>query len=238
MYSDSVLNDSTVLDASGVGGASLDLFSPTGLAGHAMVAKAASERVGQPGCMAWPEVALVVEPGLADTGWTVALEAGRVKAIALDSLQGLTGIDSAQRTVEITRLVSALPGDTAAAYRGIPFFVKEASKFTSAGGIEVMVAKVSRRINQEANPREEQILLVAERDESRVGRPLIAAYHERVSGREESIESSDILAALQGSNGPTLVVIRDFGDGSVFSLLTRVAPAFWQIGWNSAYAGC
>jgi hypothetical protein len=99
---------------------------------------------------------------------------------------------------------------------------------------------LTRRINQEANPREEQLFLIAERYGSDPGAAFLPVYHERVSGKEESIESSDVLAAVTIENGriPALVLIRDYGDGNAFALLTRTADATWRVRWSSAYAGC
>jgi hypothetical protein len=236
MYSDSMLTDTSAIDTSGLVGKRLDLFSRAGFVGRGVL----EPRVHRPrstGCVAWPEGAVSMKETLADTAWTVAFESGRATAIALDSLEGLTSTDSARRTVVVARLASMLPGDTAVAYRGIPFFVNQARSFRSPGR-EMLVAKASRRINQEANPREEQILLIAERDGSRPDQAFVAVYHERVSGQEEAIESSDVLAAVELGDRPTLVIIRDYGDGSVFSLLTRTTPGAWQVRWNSAYAGC
>ena len=106
----------------------------------------------------------------------------------------------------------------------------------------MLVANVIRRINQEANPREEQLLLVAERGAPapRPGEGYALAYHERVSGHEEAIETTDILAAVMlGASGPpAIVLIRDYGDGTAYALLARRPSGEWRISWTSAYAGC
>jgi hypothetical protein len=190
--------------------------------------------------VAWPEATVEPASAAADSAWTVAFETGRARAIGLDSIESLSGADSARLTTEIARLASTLPTDTATAFRGIPFFVRQIRRFTISADTAIVIANVTRRINQEANPREEQLLLIAERSGSRPGAEFLPAYHERVSGNEESIESSDVLAAvaMDGGKTPALILIRDYGDGSAFALLTRTTTGAWLLRWSSAYAGC
>jgi hypothetical protein len=176
----------------------------------------------------------------ASAGWTVAFAADRARPLALDSLASLAGADSARLAAEVSRLASTVPNDTATAFQGIPYFVRQVRRFRMDPGIEVLIANVTRRINQEANPREEQLLLVAERPVDPSGGRYALRYHERVSGAEEAIESTDVLAAvmLVSEDVPAIVLIRDYGDGSAYALLTRNAAGQWRLAWNSAYAGC
>jgi hypothetical protein len=189
----------------------------------------------------WPEASVAITDSAAHAGaWTVGLTAGRAVPLVLDSLESLSGADSARLTADVARLASMAPDDTAAAFHGIPFFVRQVQRFRTQAGVEVLVASVIRRINQEANPREEQLLLVAERDGNRADARYVSVYHERVSGQEEAIETTDVLAAFSlGRDGaPALVLIRDYGDGSAYAMLTRSPAGEWHIGWSSAYAGC
>jgi hypothetical protein len=239
-FSDSTLTDTTTFDTSILGGMRVDLFSRAGLIGHGEL-RAIPPRARDDGCVAWPEATVTITDSRGTpSGWTVALTAGHARSLALDSLESVAGADSARLTAEVSRLASMVPDDTAAAFHGIPYFVRQVRQFRIAPDTHGLIANVTRRINQEANPREEQLLLVAERIGSPPGARYVLAYHERVSGPEEAIESTDVLAAitLVPSGTPALVLIRDYGDGSAYALITRAAGRGWQLTWNSAYAGC
>lgn len=243
MFSDSTLTDTTTFDTSVVAGMTVDLFSRAGLFATARL-QPATHRAPD-GCVVWPGASVTVtESAASRTGeWTVGFTSGRVSPLALDSLENLAGSDSARLTADVARLASLVPEDTAKAFHGIPFFVRQVRRFRAPQGTEVLIANVTRRINQEANPREEQLLLVAERDEAPsggTGGSYVLAYHERVSGHEEAIETTDVLAAVMlGPSGPpAIVLIRDYGDGTAYALLSRAASGDWRIGWSSAYAGC
>jgi len=238
-FSDSTLTDTTTFDTSILGGMRVDLFSRSGLAGRGQV-RSAPPRTRDDGCVAWPEaIVTVTDSSGKPDAWTIAFAAGRATAIALDSLESLAGADSARLTVEVSRLASLVPDDTATTFRGIPYFVRQVRRFRAGTDTEVLIANVTRRINQEANPREEQVLLIAERSTAQPNARYTVGYHERVSGPEESIESTDVLAAvsLAPSGEPAIVLIRDYGDGSAYALVTRTQGS-WRLAWNSAYAGC
>ena len=239
-FSDSTLTDTTTFDTSILTGMEVDLFTRSGLAGRGRL-RAAPARARDDGCVAWPEATVVITDSAgAQAGWTVAFAAGRARPLALDSLEALTGADSARLAAEVARLASSVPNDTAMAFQGIPYFVRQVRRFRTAEGIEGLIANVTRRINQEANPREEQLLLLGERTGTAAAGRYTLRYHERVSGPEEAIESSDVLAALTLSREsiPVIVLIRDYGDGSAYALLTRDVNGAWRLAWNSAYAGC
>ena len=238
-FSDSTLTDTTTFDMSILSGMSVDLFSRGGRLGTGRLRATASR--APDGCVAWPEASIVITDSVGRSGaWTVGFVAGRAVALAVDSLESLSGADSARLTVEVARLASLVPADTATAFHGIPFFVRQVWRFRVGSGTDVLIANVTRRINQEANPREEHLLFLAERAGTQSGGRYAPVYHERVSGQEEAIETTDILAALAlGAEGtPALVLIRDYGDGSAYALLTRSATSGWRVGWSSAYAGC
>ncbi len=239
-FSDSTLTDTTTFDVSILGGMRIDLLSRAGLVGHGRLQSVPS-RARDDGCVAWPEATVTITDSVATrSSWTVAFAAGRVTPLALDSIESQSGADSARLTAEVSRLASLVPDDTAASFRGIPYFVREVRRFRVAPDTHVLIANVTRRINQEANPREEQVLVVAERAGSRPGARYTLAYHERVSGPEEAIESTDVLAVvtLAPGAGPAIVLIRDYGDGSAYALITRAPGGGWRLSWNSAYAGC
>lgn len=252
--------DSTMTPAAGfemgvADGMEVELFSPAGLVGRATLTNPApgvpahAARAGGgadsmaagdvASCTAWPRARVLpaTEPV---TPWTVAFAAGRALPIPLDSIGALAPADSARLAAEVARVASTLPQDTTSMFRGLPFVVRSARRFSPVPGVQAVAATVTRRVNQEANQRTEQLFLVAERvGESERG-SYSAVYTERVEGEEETMELSDVLAAVRlGQDGrPTLVIGRDYGDGSSYSLIERTAGGRWRVQWSSAYAGC
>jgi hypothetical protein len=159
--------------------------------------------------------------------------------VPLDSIEGLTSADSARLAADIARIASALPGDTAATFRGLPFVVNKAWRTRLPGGPDILIAVIVRNVNQEANPRQERILLIAERDSATPTARFTAQYSERTSGLEETIETTDPIAVvlLGADRRPAVVVSRDTGNGVSYAFIERMANR-WQRRWASAYAGC
>lgn len=243
-FSDSMLADSTLpqdlpIELAAVAGSAVDLFGRSGRAGTATVSAADELSIPEAGaCTAWPSLSMSGTPP--GRTWTVGLTSGRATAIPLDSADVLAGADSARLTAEVSRIASSLPNDTVPAFRGLPFAVRSVRRFNPAPGVSALVAEVVRRVNQEANPREERILLVAERDSGRTTGRYERAYSERASGTEEDVETTDVLAALAlgPARTPTLVLRREYFEGSAYALLERTGPRNWRVRWTSAYAGC
>jgi hypothetical protein len=241
---DSTFGDSTLMDLSPVRGARVTLYARHGEAGTAIVAgedstTASSDSTGE-ACEDWPAVRLRDEGRAAAGAWTVALTTGHATPIPLDSIERLSRGDSARLAGDVARLAAGLPDDTARAFRGLPYYVHTVRRFHPVPGVDALVADVSRRINQEADPREEQILLVAERDSGRADSPWHGAFVERASGHEGSVETHDVLAALALGplRRPTLVLARYVSDGVAYALLERDGPARWRLRWVSAASGC
>lgn len=237
---DSTVVDSTRFDLAPVRAIQIDLFgSGKRLAIARIGATVGSTRTDS--CRTWPSARLQITSG--DTtsarGWAVGFEAGHATAVTVDSIEALTTADSAQLAADIARIASALPGDTSVTFRGLPFVVKKAWRALVPGGPDVLVAVVVRNVNQEANPRQERILLIAERDSVPSRTRYSARYSERVAGPEETLETTDpITTVLLGADRrPTVVVSRDTGSGLSYVLIERVAGR-WQRRWASAYAGC
>ncbi len=238
---DSTFGDSTLLDLAPVRGARVTLLSRHGQVGTAIVAgedTTAQADSAEESCEDWPMVRLRAERGETPSSWTVAFLGTSARPLPLDSIEGMSRADSARIAGEVLRLASRLPDDTARAFRGLPYFVRAVRRFTPAPGVEALVADVSRRINQEANPREEQILIVAERE--RTGTPWQVAFADRASGREGLVETHDVLAAaaIGPTRRPTLILSRYIGDGVSHAILERTGPRQWIIRWVSATAGC
>jgi hypothetical protein len=243
-YTDSTLADAPAADSALGQHPRVDLFSRRGLAGGATLASgAAGNFTGT--CTAWPTATVSTAEG-PPPDWSVAFASGHATALPMDSMMGLASVDSARRAAAIARAASALPDDTAAAFRGLPFAVRDAHQFMLPSGDTVLAAEVVRRLNQEASPQEEHLLIVLERDTvsgpGGAPRSYVVAYAERTSGLEDDVESSEMLAAVDLGHPPrqhpAIVIGRDYGDGSSYTLLERVAPRRWRARWNSAYVGC
>jgi hypothetical protein len=239
-FTDSTLTDTTTFNVAAVRGTRVDLFTRAGAAGSASVAAPEPSRTRAGECTTWPAVRLASAPHAAAPTWTVAFIAGHAAPLPLDSIEGAPPADSARLAAEIARLASGLPDDTAPAFRGIPYVVRSARRFSAAPGVEGLVAEIVRKLNEEANPREERILLVAEHDSSLAAGRYAAAYSERVSDDEETIETTDVLAAVSvgPSRTPTIVLSREYGEGGEYALLERAGPGQWRLRWSSAYTGC
>ena len=260
---DSALASTTRFDAARVRNVQLDLFGRGGKVGEAAIPATAELKAGGEqasgaaaaggddpddsadggGCTVWPTVTVPAPgatPGGRGPAWTVAFLRGRAEAVALDSIAGMRRPDSARFAAEVTRLASAIPNDTAQAFFGLPFEVKSAYRFRAAPGVDAVVATVVRKIGQEANPREQHTLFIAERDSGRTTGAYRMAYVERVSGSEDVVETREVLAAvtLGARRAATLVIGRHFYEGWSYAILERVAPLKWRVRWNSAYAGC
>ena len=191
-------------------------------------------------CIEWP-AAKVQAPTATDStgGWTVAFLKGRAKALPLDSIETMAHADSAKLAADITRLVSTVPNDTARTFRGIPFSVRTAYRFTPAPGVDAVVADVVRKLNQEANPLEEHTLIVGERPAGS-NAPYRLAYREVTAGSDETLESSDVLAAVEIGSPPhiDLVLARDGYESNAYALLERQPDGKWRLRWTSAHTGC
>ena len=232
-YTDSTLTDTTTFDVGTLRGTRVDLLGRGGLVRAGVDLEPSAELDRPAGCTGWPLARLTSDGA---STWTVAFGAGRVRPVPLDSLDGLAGADSARLAAEITRVVSALPlGDSA--FVGRPFLVRAAYRFPVAPGVEGVAADVMRVVNQEANPRAEHLLVILEREPGAKWRP---AYVERASGLEETLEVSEVLAAAVVGDAawPTIVLARDYGDGTAYALLERTGTRQWHVRWSSAYAGC
>jgi hypothetical protein len=186
-------------------------------------------------CAVWPAVTLSADSA---RSWTVAFQRGVARPIALRPIDSLSSVDSARLAAQLTRLAALLPNDTARAFRGLPFVVTAASRFVLDGTAEAVVAEIARRVNVEANPREEALLLIAERDA--VGSDWRVVYSERAAGAELHVERATPLAvvALGASAVPTLVVERTGADWVAYAFIQRYRDGAWRVSWESAHSGC
>jgi hypothetical protein len=191
-------------------------------------------------CIEWPAAKVQTKTtGDSTGGWTVAFLKGRARALPLDSIETMPHADSSTLAADITRLVSTIPNDTARTFRGIPYSVRTAYRFTPVPGVEAVVADVVRKLNQEANPLEEHTLIVGERPAGS-NAPYRLAYREVTAGSDETLESSDVLAAVAIGSPPhvDLVLARDGYESNAYALLERQPDGKWRLRWVSAHTGC
>jgi hypothetical protein len=213
---------------------SVEMFARAGRVGQGQVTRLV-ERGDAAACVLWPTATVAGPPSDA---WTVGFQHGRAVALSVDSIETLASQDSASLAASLTRIASALPNDTAAALRDVPFSVRSAYRFSPTPGVSAVAAHIVRKLTIEANPVEEHILLVAERDST--GGALRPVYSERTSGSEESVETTDVMAAvaLGRRRTPTLVLERTGETSRAFSLLERTDAGRWRVRWTSVYTGC
>jgi len=237
---DSTPSDAVHFDSALARNTTIELFQRAGGGTAAHVGAMAGGEWDADQCIEWPAAKL---QGAASndetTGWTVAFLKGRARSLALDTGESMAHADSARLAADITRLVSTVPNDTARTFRGIPFSVRTAYRFMPVAGVETVVADVVRTLNQEANPLEEHTLIVGERAAGSTA-PYRLAYREVTAGSDETLESSDVLAAVSIGTPPhiDLVLAREGYESNAYALLERHADGSWRLRWTSAHTGC
>jgi hypothetical protein len=187
-------------------------------------------------CAGWPTAGLQGDAP-ATTSWRLAFPEGTVEGIAFDSLHVLPAADSAARARDGALAASRLPDDTAAAFRGRPFNVRQASRFQVAPDTIFTLYEVVRLVAQEANPLQEQILIVTEEGP---GREAVVTYHRREIGAEESMGSIELLGVLRvrATGRLAIVIRRERESGFVLEWIERSARGTWNIRWRSATDSC
>ena len=230
---DSLLSSTKHFELSGLENTTLDLFSLQGFVGSSIL-HVSSQSAEAIGCLAWPEGQLA---GTVSAQWRVGLEAGRASGIKAAPIDAMQGKDSTALIADVLDAASHLPPGVDAAFRGIPFSVRNAYRLVVRES-SVIVAEVVRKINEEANPREEHVLVVAERRSTAGGYQLV--FHMISAGAEESLQTTDLLAAIKVAKTGhlALVVSFDYEDGGKIGLLEKVSKGTWQLIWKSAYTGC
>ncbi len=230
---DSALAATSRFELATMGNTPVELFGLQGLTGGSMVQAVSQSGNTTGGCVSWPVGRLTRMPA---ADWRVGFEEGRAVGLPLDSLEGMNSTDSAQFVSSILGAVGSL-NEGSTAFAGIPYFVRKGYRLTLPPS-SILTAEAIRRINEEANPREEHLLLLAERSSNdgsyRVG------FYKRSAGAEEALETSEILAAVRfvSSSRLAFVVAFDYEDGGKIGLLERVGIGTWRIVWRSAYTGC
>lgn len=189
-------------------------------------------------CRVWPLRNLRAVGGAGS--WSVGFVSPSVVPIPLDSVDALPARDSMALAAEASRLASAVTANTSLLFQGLRFTAHDIRRFEVAPGVQALAAHLIRRVNQEADPQEEQTLLIAERDSGVTTGRYQLAYAERSYGKEEQVTSRELVAAVRvGSNGlPWLVVARDGEEGLAYALLERSGSRQWRVRWTSGLAKC
>ncbi len=228
---DSTLVNAREFDSTGVANSRIELFGPHGLAGEVAL-KTVSPPAAVAGCQSWPHTRI---SDLPRKPWRIGFFKGRVTGVPLDSIEGMSAADSAAFTGEITRMVAASPQAGDSAFQGLPFAVRKAYRF-STGSTTGFIATVVRKINEEANPRQEHSLLIGERSAS----TLREVFRTRAAGSEESVQTNEILAFVNiaETGQPAIVVTFEHEEGGRVGLLERASDGRWRSVWKSAYTGC
>lgn len=233
-----VRNDSDAvlrLDSASLNEMPVTLFGRGGLRFSALLGAPTGD--GSDACERWPLHGF--QPAAAGS-WSAGFVSDRVRPIALDSVDVLSVRDSMTLVAEASRLASSVTTSTSDSFQGLRFTVDDLRRFDAAPGVQAIVAHLVRQINQEANPREEQTLLIAERDSGAVAGAYHLSYADRASGPEDEVVTPEVLAGVRfGANSPpTLIVARDGKDGIAYVLLERTGPRRWRVRWTSGLTSC
>jgi hypothetical protein len=231
---DSSLAGNTVYQLESLSNIPIDLFGPEGSAGQATLKVSSQKSPGEGGCVAWPSAQLSSQ---SNAPWKVGFVKGKATAMQLDSIAGMSPGDSASITTELAKIASAASVKSDPAFRGLPFIIQKGYR-TSFGKTSILVGSIVRKINEEATPRVENWLLIAEKSDA--SGEYVNAFESRTSGTEDDVRTNAVVAAIHfvTTNRPALVVSFEYDDGGQVALLERVADHEWRITWRSAYTGC
>ncbi len=215
------------------------------LLGGTRVAEMLIERpapVPAAGCSGWPvmQYQTIGAAGGVPVRWNLGLPAGQVDAISFDSLTDLSSPDSLNLTIAIARAASSLDDDTASAFQGRPFIVRQAVRFPLAPGHDGVLAEVVRTVNQEANPLQEQLVLMVDGSWRSPDSTMRVTYRVRTAGLEETIPSVEFLAVVRSRRRQVLAIFlrREDANGWVLEMLERIASGHWVLRWRSAPSDC
>lgn len=228
-------SDETRLQGLGRQGAPVSLFGRGGARLSGILADTALE--GDAECRIWPLRGVQADGGAST--WAVGFVGeAKLAPIALDSVDALTPRDSTALVAEASRLASAVTALTAPSFQGLRFTVHDIRRFEASPGVQALVAHLIRKVNQEANPQEEQTLLIAERDSGVTTGPYQLAFAERTHGLEEQSTTPEVIGAVLIAGRPTLIIARDSDAGVAYAMLERTGVRQWRLRWTSALTRC
>ena len=217
-----------------IGSLPVELFSRDGLSGSTVFI-ADPGQASSEGCLSWPQGRLSEIP---PDPWRVGFVQGVAVPLPLDSIESMSKGDSTFVTRELARLSSLVAEGDDSTFRGLPFAIKKAYRFSHQESA-ILVGDVIRKIPEEANPREEHLLVIAERPVSSGG-SYSPVFHTRVAGAEDAVRTNEILSAVRfvKTGRLALVIAFEYEDGGRAALLQRMNAREWRITWRSAYTGC
>lgn len=224
------------LDSTGGRTSTATLFGRGGARFSARLGPAPTD--DDPQCRLWPLREIRTDG--AATSWAIGFLGAQVAPLALDSVDVLTSRDSTALVAEVSRLASTVTATTSASFQGLRFTAHDIRRFEATPGVQAIVAHLIRKVNQEANPQEEQTLLIAERDSGVTSGPYQLAYAERTQGLEEEVTSPEVIAGVRlgALQRPVLIVARDGDDGVSYAMLERVEMHRWRVRWISRATRC
>ena len=176
----------------------------------------------------------IVRVAGAPPSWSAGFVGLSASPLRMDSIESLAPRDSARLAADIARLASGIPTAATSDFRGLPFAVA-ATHQLHWGDRDVLVAHLVRRLNQEASPREEHTLLIAERAASQT--PYAVVFNQRSEGSEETAEHFDVLAALRVGDSLVVLIARDQDATTQYDLLERSVTTAWRTRWTRK-VGC
>lgn len=185
---------------------------------------------GTEGCV---DAALEPAP---DRPWGAGIAGGRFSAVRIDSLRAISRQDSTALAPIAFRLASTVPNTARGRFSGLPFSLVDMWRLRLSDGV-VVVATTKRQINQEDSPLEERTLIVFTLD-SLQATPGVG-YSSRSTGPEETVEGSELLAAVsvEGTGQLHLILAHDFGDQTSYSVVERTGGQ-WRRWWVSRRFSC
>jgi len=232
------ITDTTIASVQGdrapVTGLTFDLFGRGGKLAGPITVTAIQPVDAKQECDAWPLTTM----GSGSSGWRVGFAVGHAQAIKLDSIEAMPSADSAALAVSLAQSAATLAIASDPTFRGLPFRVRSAYTFR-LDSVDVVIADVVRSVNEEANPRVEHLLFIAERPRGSSGK-YNAGYYSRSAGAEETTQTSEVLAAVRlgASKKPAVIVNMEYDDGRTLGLIERVSAGKWQFVWRSAFTDC
>jgi hypothetical protein len=191
-------------------------------------------------CLVRRDGAIAGGTGTAPVVWSLALATGRATSLGIDALGDLAPKDSVRVAATVSRLVGALPDDSAAApFRGLPIVVRDAWRAMLPDSTPIIVAVAIRTLNIESSPRAQVVTLIAEPDRSSGADAWRTVFARRAAGPEDQVEGADLLAALRLSAGPVIVaLVRERETGLEVEFVERLAPGAWRVRWSTATPSC
>lgn len=228
---DKTLTDTSSFDLDSLPQSSVSLYSRNRKSALATITGGGSEEAPR-GCKTWPTARLESSPG---DDWRFGLAANVGEDLPLLNWGPALAKDSVEAVRALVRIASGSRNDSI--FLGVPFTVRFLSRL-ELNDSRVVVADAVRRINTEANVREEHALVIAERvrDSSRYS----AGYRETQMGREDEVRVPEVVGAvLLGENRrPALFISLEYSEGARLLLLERLGASRWVLRWRSAYSGC